>query len=92
MVGYSVILILSYCRPLEFFFFISQPKHMLWVSRRPFFEHPKNHVKINGQENIHSFMLKMLFTLTYARVKVFRSIPEFRILRLTFRRKSASKC
>ena len=25
-------------------------------------------------------------------VKVFRSIPEFRILRLTFHRKSASKC
>ena len=26
------------------------------------------------------------------RVKVFRIIPEFRILRLTFHRKSASKC
>ena len=25
-------------------------------------------------------------------VKVLRNIPEFRILRLTFRRKSASKC
>ena len=29
--------------------------------------------------------------LTYAWVKVFRIIPEFRILRLTFYRKSASK-
>ena len=28
----------------------------------------------------------------YAWVKVFRIIPEFRILRLTFHRKSASKC
>ena len=27
-----------------------------------------------------------------AGVKVFRMIPEFRILRLTFHRKSASKC
>ena len=25
-------------------------------------------------------------------VKVFRAVPEFRILRLTFQRKSASKC
>ena len=30
--------------------------------------------------------------ITYAWVKVFRIIPEFRILRLTFHRKSASKC
>ena len=30
--------------------------------------------------------------LTCAWVKVFRIIPEFRILRLTFHRKSASKC
>ena len=28
----------------------------------------------------------------FARVKVFRIIPEFRILRVTFHRKSASKC
>ena len=28
----------------------------------------------------------------YARVKVFRINPEFRIFRLTFHRKSASKC
>ena len=31
-------------------------------------------------------------TAMYACVKIFRIIPEFRILRLTFHRKSASKC
>ena len=35
-----------------------------------------------------SYDLKMKIAL----VKVFRIIPEFRILRLTFHRKSASKC
>ena len=30
--------------------------------------------------------------IVYTWVKVFRIIPEFRILRLTFQRKSASKC
>ena len=31
-----------------------------------------------------------VFSVTW--VKVFRNIPEFRILRLTFHRKTASKC
>ena len=43
--------------------------------------------------------LALIFALIFvnfnsidASVKVFRIIPEFRILRLTFHRKSASKC
>ena len=41
------------------------------------------------------YLVKMLFIKeqsTTAWVKVFRIIPEFSILRLTFHRKSASKC
>ena len=36
--------------------------------------------------------ITLLLILCHAWMKVFRIIPEFRILRLTFHRKSASKC
>ena len=43
-------------------FFISHPKHMLWVlkrtvSMRLFFRAPKTHVLIDGLENHYSFMI-----------------------------------
>ena len=41
--------------------------------------------------HIYLFMTFGLITMTVAWVKVFRIIPEFRILRLTFYRKAASK-
>ena len=39
-----------------------------------------------------TLLIKGLFYPQIAWVKVFRINPEFRILRLTFHRKSASKC
>ena len=49
-----------------FWFFISQPKHMLrvlklTVSLRRFFWAPKKYVKPDGLENIYNYMFKMLF-------------------------------
>ena len=57
MIGYSVIpnpLILQASR----IFFLFLNKNKCCGSQAEFFEHPKTHVNINGQENIHNFMLK----------------------------------
>ena len=43
--------------------------------------------------NLNKILFHLIMALSsYAWVKVFRIIPEFRVLRLTFHRKSASKC
>ena len=47
---------------LKSVFFISCPKHVLWVlkrmfSMRWFFSAPKTHAKIDGKENIYNFTL-----------------------------------
>ena len=47
---------------------------------------------IQGHFNFTQIILHSYFNCLLPWVKVFRIIPEFRILRLTFNRKSASKC
>ena len=64
--------------------FSSNPAHIItgiwcWVMAGP--------LKVRILENTVFQLIS-----AYAWVKVFRNNPEFKILRLTFHRKSASKC
>ena len=72
---------------LKIYFHISQPKHILWVLKRTVLL-----LTLMDRKIILILRTKKFLIWTYAWVKVFRIIPEFRILRLTFHRKSASKC
>ena len=48
-------------------------------------------VQTFSENDLHNSLLSYSFDCYYNLVKVLRIIPEFRILRLTFHRKSASK-
>ena len=58
------------------------------------FEHPKQMFKLMGKKYLQFCAPKLVYLNLYhiTWVKVFRINPEFWILRLTFHRKSASKC
>ena len=53
--------------------------------------HPGLVLRLQFLNDVSYFPVKMKSGAIYAWVKIFRVNPEFRILRLTFLRKSASK-